>query len=325
MRPHVYVALAAMGWSLSLAAQGSCAPHALDGSIRAVTAARHALQLDPVAAQDAQISPARANQLAALKLALSATAQTALACSGPAVSQAELQALLAEALHANLPQEEPVRELADGRETGIYGSNLAVQVFQLFDTPKIYEVDFRYGIACGDDHLLLVFRAAGDDAPYGWKQLLRWDAHGYNTVGDALGDFVLLTPLTGNARHPDWRFLVAHGHPGCATTPRPSRFDLDLLTPSPNPEAPTVSWHFSGAYTEGTVVPHLATTEDTVEFRLAPPASTGGGSAAGSEAVYRFHLDAHGDLVPTTDAIAGSPPSPSGPGSAVPASTSSPQ
>ncbi len=313
MRPFVYVGLAALALAPALAGQKLCAAHALDGPGEAVVAARQRLLSQAVAADDPHISPAIATDLRTLKDALAEVARAAFACSNASLSQEQMQGLLADTLHPSHVPAATARETRDGRQTGVYGADLAVQVFQLSSTPRFFEVDFRYGIACGDDHLLMIFRAPGDRATESWQEQLRWDAPNYTTVGDALGDFVLLTPLTGSADHPTWRFLVAHGHSGCADPPRTSRFDLDLLTPTADPARPAVSWHFDHPYTAGNVVPRLATTEDTAEFQLVPAAPPPDGAAAASrpEVVYQFHLDAQGRVVPM-EATTSSPRSASG-------------
>ena len=107
-------------------------------------------------------------------------------------------------------------------------------------------------------------------------------AAGYRTVADALGDFVLLTPLTGSGDIPDWRFVVAHGHPACGPGSRPSRFDLDLLRPTDDPTHPAVDWHFEHAYRQDrSVVPRLITTED--HDRVSSDGSSTGGERTGED------------------------------------------
>ncbi len=151
-----------------------------------------------------------------------------MACSSSSATAESLQDTLATALHANLSDaEETVLVTPAHKDLGAYGSDLQVQVLPLSNAPMTLEIDFRYGVECGDDNLLLIYRrnttAAGE-----WKEVLRWDAPAYRNVGDAFGDFVLLTPLAGLPNSPNWRAAVAHGHPGCSTTDRSSRFDLDL-------------------------------------------------------------------------------------------------
>ena len=300
MRFLAALALLALAPALPLAAQTACDRSALDVAAKTVADVRQRLQKQAVTPNDPKVSPAIAQQLGELKAALTQAAQAAFHCASAAATPEQLQTLLTDALHANLALSETQTETDDQQDRGTYGTDLAVQIFELASTPKLFEVDFRYGIECGDDHLLLVFQTAGDHAPEGWHEQLRWSAPHYATIGDALGDFVLLAPLTGSYKHPSWHFVVAHGHPGCGATPRLSRFDLDLLTPTADPARPAVDWHFEHAYTQGNTAPRLATTEDTITFRIAPSPSPGGQPTTPSTSpeVYRFQLNAHGQVEP---------------------------
>ncbi len=271
---------------------------------------------------DPNVPAQAAAQLGQMKQALASAADAAFACADGSASAEALQTQLAEALHANIATATGTVETRDKRDYGAYGSDLSVQVFQLSGRPKYVEVDFRYGVECGDDNLLMVFEAADDHASSRWHESLRWSAPAYATVSDALGDFAMLTPLTGSSKSPSWRFLVAHGHPGCGNA-RQSQFDLDLLSPTTDPAKPKVEWHFEHAYIEDHVVPRLATTEDTVEFRIQHEGRTGKG-AGPADAVESFHfrLTADGQLEP---AAATGDESPAGASAGARATTSSPQ
>ena len=309
MRPLVLLGLLALCSALPTVAQTACSPAELGSAARVVAVTRQKLHGQAVPESDPVVPAVVGEQLARLKDALTLAAHATFSCASPAASADQLQRQLADALHANLAQAaETTVQTRGGKELGAYGSDLAVQVFELFGKPRILEVDFRYGVACGDDHLLLVYEAAGDSASDSWHERLRWDTAQYRTVGDAIGDFVLLTPLTGSYKNPTWRYLVAHGHPGCGDTPRPSQFDLDLLTPTADPRKPTVAWHFQHAYTQGDTVPRLATTEDSINFQLVPAPPNGaednspGGKAKASPppaTTYRFHLTASGRVEPS--------------------------
>ncbi len=238
---------------------------------------RQRLHEQAVAEADAQVPPSIASQVAGLKAALADAAQAAFACAKPSASPDELQAILAEALHANLPEAAATFvETRNNKDGGAYGSDLAVQVFPLTPSPKYFEVDFRFGIECGDDNLLQVFTTA--KAPEGtsaeaWHELLRWGAAGYTNVSGAYGDFVMMTPLSGFAARRNWRFVVAHGQPGCGAETGPSHFALDVLEPGVDPAQPRVVWHLEHPYRRGEV-PRLSTTEDTLTFELITPRKT---------------------------------------------------
>jgi hypothetical protein len=314
MRVLHRLGLLTFGFAIPLAAQTSCTPDALASAAKSVAAVRHQLHEQSVPENDPNVPAGVAAQLGQLKQALAASAEAAFACANGSASPDSLQKQLADALHANVASATGTVETRGKRDFGAYGSDLSVQVFQLFGRPKFVEVDFRYGVECGDDNLLMVFEAADDSASSPWHESLNWSAPAYTTVSDALGDFAMLTPLTGSFKSPNWRFLVAHGHPGCGTT-RQSRFDLDLLSPAADPAKPRVDWHFEHPYTEDHVVPRLATTEDTVEFRIQHEGKTAkGGAAADALESFRFHLTANGQLEPVSAAAdensAGSPARP---------------
>jgi hypothetical protein len=307
MRVTVPLALLFVGSTLPLtaqnAAQPTCSSSALPDAAKAVASIRQQLHQQAVPEQDPHIPAAIATQLGQLKDALAHAADVAFNCAPPASDPEPLQKVLADALHANRTSAaETTIETKDKMEKGAYGSDLAVQVFQLSATPRFFEVNFRYGIECGDDNLILLYQAAETNTQPGWRQILRWDTPAYNTVADAFGDFIILTPITGDYHKPTWRFVVAHGHPGCERLPRTTDFSLDLLQPSSDPAKPTLAWHFDHPYTLlPTTVPRLATTEDTVDFRIQsgdPGKVRAKENSPKGEEIYRFRLTSTGQLEP---------------------------
>ena len=270
-------------------AQGACVSGALANAARTAMTVRHQLHGEAVSQMDPEVPATIASQLSQLKVALTEAADAAFACASGAADPEEIQKTLATALHANLTgASETVYVTKTKKDVGAYGSDLAVQVFPLFDSPRYYEVDFRYGVECGDDNLLLVYE--GDSG--GWKQVLRWGAPSYSTVADAYGDFVLLTPLSGFPGQRNWRFVVAHGQPGCNGMFGHSRFDIDLLEPAADPSQPRVVWHLERPYVRSQV-PRLATTEDTLSFELLPPerkTARGARPPAGPGESFRYRV-----------------------------------
>ncbi len=313
----------------------ACDRGTLPEAAKAVATVRHGLHMETVRELDPAVPATIAAKLAQLKNALAQAAEAAMACAGPATTPEALQAKLAAALHANLPAEsetEPVT--ASGKDLGAYGSDLNVQVLPLSNTPRYLEVDFRYNVECGDDHLLLVYKLADGRAENNadgtnWQQVLRWDATDYKEVSDAFGDFILLTLLPGSPAKPNWRFVVAHGQPGCSANDDRSRFDLDLLEPGNNPTHPQVAWHMERSYRRADT-PRLGTTEDTLTFELVPPAPSPGlrnpsapsPTIAPARQIYRYRVSSDNQV----QAI-GTAPEPATPSRAVPtqASTRSPQ
>ncbi len=297
-------------------AETSCTPAALNHAAETVSSLRHQLHTTSVPQHDPEVPSAIASQLAQLKSALTLAADAAFACAAPSATPEQIQATLADALHANLnAASETVLVTRNKKDQGAFGSDLAVQVFPLYNSPRFYEVDFRYGVECGDDNLLLVYRADPNASSNtaAWRQVLRWGAPTYNTVADAYGDFVLLTPLSGFANDRNWRFVVAHGQPGCTAASAPSRFDVDLLEPTSDPAHPTVVWHLDRPYLRSQV-PRLLTTEDTLIFELQPPETTPGRhtkqtASAATSFRYRVSSDNHVEPLPATPDIATPPPS----------------
>lgn len=308
-------------------AQSACSTGALPQAAKAAIAVRHQLHEQAVGENDPKVPPAVIAQLAQMKTALAQAADAAFACAPADAAPEDLEKTLATALHANLSQaSESVLVTRNKKDLGAYGSDLAVQVFPLFSSPRYYEVDFRYGVECGDDNLLLIYAADSGATPAGtaaWHPVLRWGAPSYTTVGDAYGDFVLMTPLSGFPGQRNWRFVVAHGQPGCGAANGPSRFDLDLLQPTADPGAPQVVWHLEHPYRRSET-PRLATTEDTLTFELNPPEGTTKSAKATPAAqpeIFRFRVGKDNQVQPltaaettaTTPTAANQPPSTSSP------------
>ena len=276
-------------------APAACPASALPKAANTVATLRRELHAVAVGEFDPAVPAPVVTQITQLKTALAAAAEAAVACVSPSVTPEALENTLASAPHANLTGEtETVLVTRAGKDLGAYGSDLAVQVFPLATSPRTLEINFRFGIECGDDNLLLVFRQENSS----WREILRWGAPAYTDVSGALGDFILLTPITGLAPNTNWRAVVAHGQPGCAANNPHSHFDLDLLQPTADPDHPTIAWHFERPYRRGDT-PRLATTEATLTFELLPPAPDTNKVAAQPSAstppkqpaqIYRFRI-----------------------------------
>ncbi len=323
MQQFCSVVLLGLALPLASAAQAPCSPDALPTAAKTVASIRHGLHSQAVGELDPKVPATVATQLKDLKEALGTATDAAFACADHAATAETLEKTLATALHANLADAADTISISGKQDVGAYGADLAVQVFQLFGSPRFYEVDLRYGIECGDDNLLLVFESDGKaTGPGAWHERLRWSAPAYNTIGDAFGSFVLLTPLPGEQAHRDWRFVVAHGQPNCAdvesSKPRGSRFDLDILKPTDDPAQPHVLFHAEHEYLHSDLVPRLATTEDTVEFRVSSPGTATG--AKPGTTIYRYAVSAD-DSVKESVGAPNAAPTPD----TAPASTSLPR
>lgn len=336
MRNATLLALFGIALSCSAHAETACAASALPEAARTVLTVRHNLHGQAVGELDPMVPAGIADQLTRLKNGLAAAAEAAMACASPSASPETLQSTLATALHANLSADsETVLLTKAGKDLGAYGSDLDVQVLPLSNAPRYLEINFRYGVECGDDNLLIVYRQSPAGSAAAWQQVLRWDAPSYHNVGDAFGDFILLTPITGFAEHPNWRVVVAHGQPGCTAGDTRSRFDLDLLQPGTDPAHPQVAWHLEHPYRRGDT-PRLATTEETLTFQLIPPVPAKTAPAAQS---YRYRIssdnvvqaiddapDTASPTAPATEAVMpGSPATATGPVTTTPQATATPR
>ena len=304
MRSSPFAILLGLALPSVAAGQTACVPAALPDAAKIVLASQHALQRQAVIENDPAIPSAVASGLGQFKDALAGAAAAAFACAGRDVTPEQMGATLAQALHANAPEgSDTMLETRGKHLLGAYGTDLQVQVLPLNDQPKYFEVDFRYSIACGDDNLLLVFTTepsrhptAASPAASPWRLLLRWDAPRYTHVGEAFGDFVLLTPLSGVAGSRNWRFVVAHGRPGCGTANTSSRFDLDVLQPTADPTQPEVVWHGDHPYGRAWQ-PRLSTTEGTITFELNPPPSKALPKPVPAQ-VLRYRISANNHVEP---------------------------
>ncbi len=246
----VFASFGAIGLPSFCSAQQACAPAQIAAAIRQESAARRQLKSIAVSIDDPQVSAASDSALGRWKNSLAQATEAVFRCADVHATPESLQTRLATALHANSGGTEDGGVVTkDGKNVGSYGADLTVQVVSLFNTPPYVAVDFRYSLECGDDHLLLVFKAdrsgsqpapnvsaeASSDpqlkapsrssATASWTEVLRWGAPHYTTVGDAYGDFMLLAPLSDLSSSSDLvkprreRFAVVHGEPRCPAVP----------------------------------------------------------------------------------------------------------
>jgi hypothetical protein len=119
---------------------------------------------------------------------------------------------------------------------------------------------------------------------------MRWQAVPLKEPSDAFGDFFLVTILlapAGGTSGP--RVVVAHGRPWC--TSRFSGFEIDVLSPAPNPNSPKVLWHTHRAYFRFNFTPTIRSSEDTFELRLNAP--TWDPMGFERRVIYRYRIDEH--------------------------------
>ena len=155
------------------------------------------------------------------KQALISTVDVALRCNNP--EPAQLQTDLAALLHANKPVPPPTvyNPKVPDPTTGIYGAYLAVAVKPVSGQPDLFTVQMSYGIECGNDNILLVYRRTAQ----GYRRELVWQNPDLNSTGDAFGDVFLFTP----ANAPVPAFVIAYGAPWCTSNESMMRVDLVAL------------------------------------------------------------------------------------------------
>jgi len=175
---------------------------------------------------------------------------------------------MAEMLHANSPEppSNTVISKDDHRfdETfGSYGHNLRIRAERPPRAASLLEVEFSVNIACGNDHMLLLYSIHNG----AWTRQLRWQAPPLQHISDAFGDFflaaILSIPETGESRP---RVVIAHGRPWC--TSRFSAFDIDVLSPTADSNSPKVLWHTERGYSRGDFTPRIKSSGDTFELRI---------------------------------------------------------
>ncbi len=212
------VALLAALLALPAAAQ-TCTPD-VQQRAAATLALQAKLLAVVVAEEDVQdIPPPVRPVLHSFKQTLIDTVDTGLRCNHPAPDH--IQPDLAALLHANRPQKPPTvsHQPDNAPQANIYGDALSLAVHPVAGQPDIYTVQLAYGIPCGGDNILLVYRRT----PQGYQRQLVWQNPDLNTIGDAFGDIFYFAPVPA----PVPAFIVLHGHPWC--TSNLSGYNADLV------------------------------------------------------------------------------------------------
>jgi hypothetical protein len=216
--------------------------------------------------------PAEArDRITQLKDVLNCVADAALTLAEPSVDPVELQNRMADILNATAPG-------------GYYGGNLIVRVSRPPNIATILEVEFSVNIACGDDHMLLIYALRNG----AWKKQMRWQAPPLKKVSDAFGDFFISATLsTPEGEDSRTLVVVAHGTPWC--TSRFSSFGIDVLSPASDPDLPKVIWHTERGYSRADFSPRVKTSGDTFELRV--NASSMDIDSSERCVIYRYRVD----------------------------------
>jgi len=255
-------------------AQSKCQP---DLAARTATIV-HRRQADllqvKVEEMETDVAPSLQAQIGALKNAIANAVAATMACTTTSEDAPAIQAKLAEALKANLPEKPFQPSVAKSDETSngpvyddqVYGAGIKVAVSAPANAIQLRAIEVSFGIECGDDTMLLIYATSAD----GWTEALRWQSPDYKEISGAFGDFFLVSILSGDDAPATWRAVVAHGTPWC--TSRFSGFDLDVLAPTADPTHPQIVWHTQRGYSRGDYESRLRSTGDIFEFRINVPA-----------------------------------------------------
>ena len=211
---------------------------------------------------DEEVPAPLQSKIRSFKDALAGLADTALHCASTSSKLKEFELGLAKLLNANKPVKQEVYDPNKPEQLDqIYGEDLHVKVTTRDGPPQLVLVEFRFGIACGYDAMLLAYERRGDM----WDRVLRWQSPDYSAVSGAFGDFfeyVILPPNPADG----WRTVVAHGHPWCTSTW--SAFDLDVVQPSSAANAQKVLQHVNRGYIRDEIEPALKIVPEGFQIRL---------------------------------------------------------
>jgi hypothetical protein len=135
--------------------------------------------------------------------------------------QNEFQSLL----NANKPPQKIPQWQDDpnGVADHVYGSDLTVKTTRAGDKANWLLVVFNFGIACGDDSMLLGYEWKQEK----WTRVLLWQSDP-DRIPNAFGDFFEYQ-VVQQQNSAEWLVGVAHGHPMCDSNF--SAFDVDIIQP----------------------------------------------------------------------------------------------
>ena len=258
--------IVALAW-VALGAEAQARECGSDAMVRAGTALAALRALPATDDGDTEVTPDAQAQIKALKQGWIEAADARLACSGTKLDPAALKADL--------------RPVPDQRY-GAGGPNAEVNVEQPADHPELVMVTLNFGLGCGNDTILLAYALSPAG---GWQRVINWHSGDYAEINGAFGDFFIwaIVPAGGS---PDWRLVVAHGHPWC--TSRWSGFDLDLLKPGSESGLSRSLFHLADGYVRGDIEPKLTARRDGFDLRL--QVSTGEIERMTRLGIFRYRL-----------------------------------
>lgn len=166
---------------------------------------------------------------------------------------------------------------------GLYGGELTLAVNK--PKPSILLVQESFGIACGNDNVLLAY----GNKEGSWKRELLWQSKPYQDISGAYGDAyeTLLLKQEHNG-HP--LLLVIHGTPWCTSTM--STFSMDLLELGVDRSNQTL-WHGVHGYRRADEDPPLTVRPTVSGFEVRTSVSAGGDRVS-RKGVMRYAVSAAG-------------------------------
>lgn len=173
------------------------------------------LQVEDMEAQYGYVPLGAIKNIDNLKLALIALINERVACENNlSINPLQVQQDLLNALQLS--------DLAEAE--AIYGYDLKISVDRPNNSPNLMIVRVGFGIPCGDDNVLLVYRFRGNS----WHLDLVWKSKPYNTIADAFSSYIDYLILPAN-KHEAAKLLVLHSSADCTTNWRPLIFDVIKL------------------------------------------------------------------------------------------------
>lgn len=180
------------------------------------------LQIEDVDAQYGYVPTDAIKYIDNLKLALIALINERVACENNlSINPTQVQQDLLNALQLS--------ELAEAE--AIYGYDLKISVDRPKNTPNLMVVQAGFGIPCGDDNILLVYRFRGES----WHLDLVWKSKPYNMITGAFSSYIDHLVLPAN-KNESTKVLALHSSADCTTNWQPLVFDVIKLADDHNPQ-----------------------------------------------------------------------------------------
>lgn len=252
--------LVIFGFGVLLLAQASraeqlCSQTDLQASAQRAKAIRAQLLAVKVnGAWDGDLKPEYRQNIQQLKDELAVATDTSIHCSKVSITAQTFQEELQSLLNANKTQKK-IREWQEDLNTvvdHVYGADLKVKVSRAENKANWMLVEFNFGIACGDDSMLLGYEWKQDK----WTRVLRWQSD-LDRIPNAFGDFFKYR-VVQQQDSANWLVGVAHGSPWCSSNF--SGFDLDIIQPAQNDAPQKVLLHKEEIYWR----------DDPTEMKLTP-------------------------------------------------------